>query len=163
MAKLRKLIKKRKRLEENLDILAEEIEECEGSYSEHLVADEYEKAEDKLKKVKRKIAKITEQKEETKKQAARYRWLRDNKHLDAWWSVQGPKGRCANIDADVDNAMEEVTRDFNEQIERWRHDSEELEAVHLCLDDHAVPRTVGDKELSTWGRILCMLEPAKRS
>lgn len=37
--------------------------------------------------------------------AERYRWLRDNKHLDIWWSVDGPEDRCENIDADVDEAM----------------------------------------------------------
>jgi hypothetical protein len=37
--------------------------------------------------------------------AERYRWLRDNKHLDAWWSVAGPIDRCENIDADIDGAM----------------------------------------------------------
>lgn len=36
--------------------------------------------------------------------AERYRWLRDNKYLDIWWSVAGPKDRCANIDADIDEA-----------------------------------------------------------
>lgn len=37
----------------------------------------------------------------------RYRWLRDNGHLDIWWSVSGPKDRCANIDADIDAARRE--------------------------------------------------------
>lgn len=37
----------------------------------------------------------------------RYRWLRDNGHLDVWWSVEGPADRCANIDADIDTAMGE--------------------------------------------------------
>jgi hypothetical protein len=36
--------------------------------------------------------------------AERYRWLRNHKHLDSWWSVAGPKDRCANIDADIDAA-----------------------------------------------------------
>lgn len=39
--------------------------------------------------------------------ARRYRWLRDNKHLDIWWSVEGPKDRCDNIDADIDAAIEQ--------------------------------------------------------
>lgn len=37
--------------------------------------------------------------------AFRYRWLRDNGHLDSWWSVQGPKDKAANIDTDIDAAM----------------------------------------------------------
>ena len=37
--------------------------------------------------------------------ANRYVWLRDNKHLDTWWSVQGPEDRKKNIDADIDAAM----------------------------------------------------------
>lgn len=111
MANLRKLLKKRERLEDDLEQFAFEIEECEGSYSEHLVADEYDKTKDKLTKVNRKI---------------------------------------------------DALSDFNEQIERWRHDSEELEAVHLCLDDYNVPRIEDGEELSTWGRIVRMLEPAKR-
>lgn len=40
--------------------------------------------------------------------ARRYRWLRDNKHLDRWWSVSGPNDRCDNIDADIDEAMKEA-------------------------------------------------------
>lgn len=40
--------------------------------------------------------------------AARYRWLRDHRHLDMWWSVSGPKDRCENIDADIDAAMIEA-------------------------------------------------------
>ncbi|WP_155774340.1 hypothetical protein [Burkholderia pseudomultivorans] len=43
--------------------------------------------------------------EAAEKDAERYRWLRDNKHLDAWWSVTGPTDRCENIDADIDGAM----------------------------------------------------------
>lgn len=39
--------------------------------------------------------------------ARRYRWLRDNKHLDIWWSVDGPEDRCDNIDADIDAAMDD--------------------------------------------------------
>jgi len=39
--------------------------------------------------------------------ARRYRWLRDNKHLDIWWSVEGPEDRCDNIDADIDAAIEQ--------------------------------------------------------
>jgi len=42
---------------------------------------------------------------ESIKDAKRYRWLRDNKHLDRWWSVEGPGDRCANIDQDIDNAI----------------------------------------------------------
>ncbi len=40
-------------------------------------------------------------------EAARYRWLRDNKWLDIWWSVAGPRDRCDNIDFDIDVAMAE--------------------------------------------------------
>jgi hypothetical protein len=39
--------------------------------------------------------------------AIRYRWLRDNKHLDIWWSVSGPSDRAQNIDADIDAAIED--------------------------------------------------------
>lgn len=39
--------------------------------------------------------------------ALRYRWLRDNKHLDGWWSVEGPEDRAENIDSDIDTAMQE--------------------------------------------------------
>ncbi len=39
--------------------------------------------------------------------AEKYRWLRDNKHLDIWWSVEGPKDRCKNIDIDIDQAIED--------------------------------------------------------
>ncbi len=39
------------------------------------------------------------------REAKRYRWLRDNKHLGMWWSVQGPEDRNENIDADIDDAM----------------------------------------------------------
>lgn len=45
--------------------------------------------------------------EELQSDAQRYRWLRDNKHLDLWWSVEGPFNRCDNIDADIDEAMNE--------------------------------------------------------
>jgi len=41
-------------------------------------------------------------------ESRRYRWLRDNKHLDMWWSVEGPKDRCKNIDADIDEAMRDA-------------------------------------------------------
>lgn len=47
---------------------------------------------------------------DTLKQAARYRWLRDNKHLDVWWSVEGPSDRCDNIDRDIDEAMAQSQR-----------------------------------------------------
>lgn len=40
--------------------------------------------------------------------AKRYQWLRDHKHLDIWWSVDGPKDRCENIDGDIDAAMTEA-------------------------------------------------------
>ena len=43
------------------------------------------------------------------KEAARYRWLRDNRWLDTWWSVAGPRDRCDNIDFDIDAAMAEGT------------------------------------------------------
>lgn len=39
--------------------------------------------------------------------AERYCWLRDNGHLDMFWSVQGPSDKAANIDADIDEAMKE--------------------------------------------------------
>lgn len=42
--------------------------------------------------------------------ALRYRWLRDNGHLDAFWSAQGPEDKAANIDADIDEAMKESGR-----------------------------------------------------
>ena len=45
--------------------------------------------------------------EELQLDAQRYRWLRDNKHLDLWWSVEGPTNRCHNIDTDIDEAMNE--------------------------------------------------------
>jgi hypothetical protein len=37
----------------------------------------------------------------------RYRWLRDNGHLDIWWSVEGPEEKSKNIDADIDEAIKE--------------------------------------------------------
>ena len=42
-----------------------------------------------------------------KKDAERYQWLRDNKHLDIFWSVAGNKDRCKNIDDDIDQAIKE--------------------------------------------------------
>ena len=42
------------------------------------------------------------------KDANRYRWLRDNGHLNQWWSVQGAEHRCDNIDDDIDEAMAET-------------------------------------------------------
>jgi len=45
--------------------------------------------------------------EELQSDAQRYRWLRDNKHLDIWWSVEGSTDRCANIDDDIDSAISE--------------------------------------------------------
>lgn len=40
--------------------------------------------------------------------AARYRWLRDNDHLDDWLSVgNSHMDYAANIDADIDSAMGE--------------------------------------------------------
>ena len=45
--------------------------------------------------------------EDLESDAKRYRWLRDNKHLDVWWSVEGPKDRCNNIDSDIDTAMKD--------------------------------------------------------
>lgn len=47
------------------------------------------------------------ERESERRDALRYRWLRDNKHLDVWWSVDGPEDRCANIDADIDAAIKE--------------------------------------------------------
>lgn len=43
--------------------------------------------------------------EALKAEAIRYRWLRDNGHLNKWWSSAGPSDRCENIDADIDAAM----------------------------------------------------------
>jgi len=44
---------------------------------------------------------------ELQEDSQRYRWLRDNKHLDMWWSVDGPDNRHDNIDTDIDEAMNE--------------------------------------------------------
>lgn len=46
--------------------------------------------------------------EQLRKDAERYRWLRDSGHLNQWWSMQGPKDRRKNIDADIDMAMKEA-------------------------------------------------------
>jgi hypothetical protein len=43
---------------------------------------------------------------------------------------------------------------FDESIARWRHDSEELEALHMNLDDAKAPRDEGGKCLSAWGRVV---------
>lgn len=42
-----------------------------------------------------------------KSDSERYQWLKDNGHLDMWWSVQGPEDKSDNIDADIDEAMSE--------------------------------------------------------
>lgn len=39
--------------------------------------------------------------------AERYRWLKEQGHLNSWWSVQGPEDRSKNIDADIDTARSE--------------------------------------------------------
>ena len=39
--------------------------------------------------------------------ANRYRWLKDQGHLDIWWSVEGSKDRIKNIDEDIDQAIME--------------------------------------------------------
>ena len=155
MSKLQRLLKKKNKLQEKLGWLGDEIDQVEGSYSEHLVADEYDRVKDKLIKVNKKIGSIKFAENELEQQAARYRWLRDNKHLDIWWSVEGPEDRCDNIDADIDSAMlEDADPTFDEQVEQWRHDSEELEVLHMNLDDAGVPRDEDNKELSAWGRVL---------
>lgn len=51
------------------------------------------------------ITDLKQENAELRKDAERYRWLRDNKHLDIWWSVDGDKDRCKNIDDDIDAAM----------------------------------------------------------
>jgi hypothetical protein len=43
---------------------------------------------------------------------------------------------------------------FDESTARWRHDSEELEALHMNLDDAKAPRDEGGKCLSAWGRVV---------
>ena len=48
---------------------------------------------------------------------------------------------------------------FMESVENWRHDSEELEALHRCLDDMNVPRDENEAELSAWGRVLRFNRP----
>lgn len=43
--------------------------------------------------------------EDELKNSKRYKWLRDNGHLDIWWSVDGSSERCKNIDEDIDAAI----------------------------------------------------------
>ena len=37
--------------------------------------------------------------------AARYKWLRDNNHIDQWWYTQASSDQCENIDVYIDTAM----------------------------------------------------------
>jgi len=104
MARLKKLLKKRNRLKDDLELFALELKQVEGSYSERLVTNEYDKTQHKLKKLECKIQK--------------------------------------------------ELAPFDDQKEKWRHDSEDLEALHTNLDDAGVPRYEDDAELSAWGRVL---------
>jgi len=97
MATLKKLLKKRNKLRDDLDQFEHELKDVTGSYSEILVENEYYKTQIKLGKVERRI-----------------------------------------------------------ETEEWRRDSEELEALHMNLDDARVPRydEKRQEELSIWGRIV---------
>lgn len=110
--KLERLLKKYRKLQDRLESLAWQLEQEEGGFAEHLIADEYDKVEDKIKR--------------------------------------------------TDEKLSALLRPKSEQIERWRHDSEELEAVHKCLTDHNAPVEINGEELSTWGRIVHLFEPVKR-
>jgi len=44
--------------------------------------------------------------------------------------------------------------EFDTQKEWWRHEAEDLEALHQNLDDAGVPRYENGVELSAWGRVL---------
>ena len=46
-----------------------------------------------------------EQSRQILKEAANYRWLRDQGFLDSWWSMDLPSDRCASIDSDIEAAM----------------------------------------------------------
>jgi hypothetical protein len=39
--------------------------------------------------------------------ARRYRWLKFNNHLGAWWSAGGPADKFLDIDQDIDTAEQE--------------------------------------------------------
>jgi uncharacterized phage-like protein YoqJ len=52
---------------------------------------------------------------------------------------------------------------FDENKERWRADSEELDALHRNLDDCDIPRYENNEELSSWGRVLRMQDVIKKS
>lgn len=108
MANLRHLKKSRAKLKDKLGRLGDRIDEVEGGFEEHRVADKYEKVERKLQKVERKIAEVAFAQQETENQAARYCWLRDNKHLDSWLSVDSLGDCSANIDEIIDNAIKEL-------------------------------------------------------
>lgn len=43
-------------------------------------------------------------------EARRYRWLRDNKHLDTWQNDNSPVTHSANIDNSIDNAITDRNR-----------------------------------------------------
>lgn len=91
--------------------------------------------------------------------ASRYRWLRDNKHLDIWWSVSGPNDRCENIDMDIDEAIKETQPQlvFSGQKTNDQHSSEYLELVRLIDDlsasflevgkNHHVTLSVSDQKM----------------
>ena len=51
------------------------------------------------------------------KEAANYRWLRDQGFLDSWWSMDLPGDRCASIDSDIEAAMLEDTQNKSLQTE----------------------------------------------
>lgn len=59
-------------------------------------------------KLKAELAEVKAQRDRLLTDATRYQWLRDNGHLNSWWSVQGPADRCANIDEDIDTAIAEI-------------------------------------------------------
>jgi predicted nucleic acid-binding Zn-ribbon protein len=106
MAKLRKLLKKRSKLRDVLEQFASELEDVEGSYSEHIIANEYDKTQRKIEK--------------------------------------------------VDRKLEKASNPFDQQKEEWRHDAEDLKALHTNLDNAGVQRydSAGSEELSIWGRVL---------
>lgn len=72
-------------------------------------------------------------------------------------------GNCSTLHTLSDKVPTTQLYPFDAKVEEWRHDSEELEAVHHNLDDHGAPRHEDGNELSTWGRILRLFEPTKRS
>jgi uncharacterized protein YjbI with pentapeptide repeats len=47
----------------------------------------------------------------------------------------------------------DLSGELVEQKERWRHDSEDLTALHRNLDDVGVPRYENGAELTAWGRV----------